>query len=91
MPGSHSRRETNVQPLVSVVVDAEPLTLPDWLPPLPPPPPHAVEETFDAADDIEAILCLRSGKVSITRSRNSNSAPTSCCNSCNDFVCSLWI
>lgn len=34
----------------------------------------------------EAILDLRSGKVSITRSRNSNRAPTSFCNSCNDFV-----
>lgn len=29
-----------------------------------------------AAD--EAILCLRSGKVSMTKSRNSNKAPTSC-------------
>lgn len=31
--------------------------------------------------DIEAILFLRSGKVSMTKSRNSNSAPTSFCSS----------
>lgn len=32
--------------------------------------------------DIDAILFLRSGNVSMTRSRNSNNAPTSFCNSC---------
>lgn len=32
--------------------------------------------------DIEAILFLRSGNVSMTKSRNSNNAPTSFCNSC---------
>lgn len=34
---------------------------------------------FDA--EIDAILCLRSGNVSMTKSRNSNNAPTSFCNS----------
>lgn len=33
--------------------------------------------------DIDDILCLRSGNVSITKSRNSNKAPTSFCSSCN--------
>lgn len=32
--------------------------------------------------DIDAILFLRSGNVSITKSRNSNKAPTSFCSSC---------
>lgn len=41
-----------------------------------------------APDD--AILCLRSGKVSITKSRNSNKAPTSFCSSCSDLVWSVW-
>lgn len=35
--------------------------------------------------DIDAILCLRSGNVSITKSRNSNRAPTSFCNSCSEM------
>lgn len=34
---------------------------------------------FDA--EIDAILCLRSGNVSMTKSRNSNKAPTSFCSS----------
>lgn len=32
--------------------------------------------------EIDAILFLRSGNVSMTKSRNSNKAPTSFCNSC---------
>uniref|UniRef100_A0A2M3ZS21 Putative secreted peptide n=1 Tax=Anopheles braziliensis TaxID=58242 RepID=A0A2M3ZS21_9DIPT len=39
--------------------------------------------------DVEAIFDLRSGKVSITRSRNSSRAPTSFCNSCSDLVWSV--
>lgn len=41
-----------------------------------------------APDD--AILCLRSGKVSITKSRNSSKAPTSFCSSWSDLVWSVW-
>uniref|UniRef100_A0A2M4DBA3 Putative secreted protein n=1 Tax=Anopheles darlingi TaxID=43151 RepID=A0A2M4DBA3_ANODA len=37
----------------------------------------------------ETIFDLRSGKVSITRSRNSSRAPTSFCNSCSDLVWSV--
>lgn len=36
--------------------------------------------------DIDAILFLRSGNVSITKSRNSNKAPTSFCSSCENEI-----
>lgn len=58
---------------------------------------HSRRETIDDdcrpvvlfAPDV-AILCLRSGKVSMTKSRNSSKAPTSFCSSWSDLVWSVW-